>query len=64
MRKPKPGTGTSDMIPLANNWYNLFTRTTDLVHVHHFTLKLSLINTPRSSSKWMYEITACVCHTS
>ena len=31
LRKPKPGTGTRDMIPLANNWYS---RTTDLVHVH------------------------------
>ena len=40
MRKPKPGTGTSDMIPLANTRYNLFTRTTDLVHMHHFAVAL------------------------
>ena len=40
LRKPKPGTGTSDMIPRANNWYNLFTRTTDLVHMHHFAVAL------------------------
>ena len=40
LRKPKPGTGTSDMIPLANTGYNLFTRTTDLVHMHHFAVAL------------------------
>ena len=28
------------MIPLANTGYNLFTRTTDLVHMHHFAVAL------------------------
>ena len=42
LRKPNPGTGTSDMIPLANNGNNLFTRTTDLVHMHHFAAALGL----------------------